>query len=493
MRYVKVLPFAAAASAIVIPDEATIRALATDKAQDVDDAVSSWWHSVPSADELRTSLGDLLSSSLEAVEHKASKLHEYIPDIEFDLFGNEDYEDDDGDHDHDGPPHHGPPLHDGRPPHHRPPHRGHRGDHGHHDISNLTVYQAISASNYTTKFAKLVDEFPDIIKALNSTKANHTVFAPIDRAFDKIPEHHKKPSKEFLEKLLEYHIVPGYFPAGRVLAGHTFPTLLKEEALGGRQQRLRIQLGLFGLRINFYSKIIAPNLTFKNGIVHGIESILVPPPPAQKIVELLPGSFSTLLLAAEKTGLADKAKEHSHDLTGLTIFAPTNSAFRRLGPAANAFLFNSERGLKYLKALLKYHIVANETLYSDAYYGHKKHDGDGDDEDKTVEGRATENGHFHVDLPTLLGDRRLSIDIARWYGLIEIKINGFTRVAVQDGVARDGVIHTLNSVLIPPHEQKGALPSGAEISVEDLVERLEGFVSDDGQDDVPVADWIGEL
>lgn len=252
MRYAKVLPFAAAASAIVIPDEATARSLAIDTAHDVDDAVSSWWHhAVPNADKIRSSVGDILTGSLEAVEHHASKLKDYIPDIEFDLFGDQDYDDEDdhnGDHDHDGPPHHERP-----PPRH--------GDHGNpHDAANLTIYQAISLSNYTTKFVKLVDEFPDIVKALNSTKANHTLFAPIDKAFDKIPEHHKKPSNEFLEKLLEYHLVPGYYPAGRVLASHTLPTLLEEGALGGRRQRLRVHLGLFGLRVNFYSKIIAPNL-----------------------------------------------------------------------------------------------------------------------------------------------------------------------------------------------------------------------------------------
>jgi len=471
MRYSTVLPFAAAASAIVIPDDVTLKSLALDDAQHVDNPVSSWWHSVPSADDIRTSVGDILSTSLEALEHQAKKIHDFIPDVEIDFF------------DHDG--------HDGHGRHpHRPPHRDHPDG---RDPSTYTIYEAIQASNYTKKFAKLVDDFPDIVQLLNSTKANHTLFAPIDKAFDKIPEHHKEPSKEFLEKILEYHIVPGLFPAGRVLAGHTFPTLLKEDALGGRRQRLRVHLSLFGLRVNFYSKIVAANLFFKNGVVHGVSSILVPPPPAEKIVSLLPGEFSTLLLAAEKTGLRREKddKDHDHSTSGLTIFAPTNTAFRRLGPAANAFLFNSEKGLKYLKALLKYHIVVNETLYSDAYYGHGK-----EEEEFTLTtsdgGHDHYKGQFHVDLPTLLDDKSLSIDIARWYGLIEIKINGFTRVAVQDGVAKDGVIHALQTVLIPPHEQRGAYPADTEISVEDLIEYLGPHVVE-GDEDAQKADWFGEL
>lgn len=52
--------------------------------------------------------------------------------------------------------------------------------------------------------------------------------------------------------------------------------------------------------------------------------------------------------------------------TGGTFFAPTNLAFKKLGPKVNAFLF-SRWGEKYLKALLKYHVVLDRTLYSDAY------------------------------------------------------------------------------------------------------------------------------
>lgn len=87
-------------------------------------------------------------------------------------------------------------------------------------------------------------------------------------------------------------------------------------------------------------------------------------------------------------------------------------------------------------------------------------------------------GYFHVDLPTLLEDRSLSIDIARYGALISIKINGFSGVAVQDGVAKDGVIHVVSSVLIPPKTPGGVAYQGEDISVEDLKDRLEEFVEE---------------
>ena len=64
-----------------------------------------------------------------------------------------------------------------------------------------------------------------------------------------------------------------------------------------------------------------------------------------------------------------------------------------------------------------------------------------------------------------------------------MRINGFSGVAVYDGVAKDGVIHSLNNVLIPPKKIGGELVEwdGEELEEEDLKERLEPFV--DGESD----------
>jgi len=306
-----------------------------------------------------------------------------------------------------------------------------------------------------------------VVDILNSTSSNFTVLAPTDKAFEKIPKHHK-PNKELLRNILAYHVSPDFYPAGRVLVTHTIPTTYHEEALGGEPQRLRLGLSLKGLTVNFYSKVVAVNIFGTNGVIHGIDSILLPPPQAAKIISLLPGEFSTLELALTKTGLDEALYKAPH--TGGTLFAPSNFAFRKLGPKINAFLFSSY-GEKYLKALLKYHIVANQTLYSDAFYGPKS--------EKDVDGETIPKGIFHVDLPTLLKDKSLSIDVGRYGGIINIRINGYTDVAVQDGLARDGVIHIPRSVLIPPKSPGGVAYQGEELTVEDLKERLEELVEDE--------------
>jgi uncharacterized surface protein with fasciclin (FAS1) repeats len=182
------------------------------------------------------------------------------------------------------------------------------------------------------------------------------------------------------------------------------------------------------------------------------------------------------LLGLGKTGLIDTLNKTSSSTTGGTFFAPPNSAFKKLGPRINAFLF-SPYGAKYLKALLEYHVVANQTLYSNAYYGPAAASVKGAD---SVEADAVP--YLHFDLSTLLEDKSLAVDVARYGPFISIKINGFVRVVVQDGLAKDGVIQVVSNVLIPPRKVPGAEAqfwNGEEMSVEEFVERLDPYVVDE--------------
>jgi uncharacterized surface protein with fasciclin (FAS1) repeats len=240
----------------------------------------------------------------------------------------------------------------------------------------------------------------------------------------------------------------------------------------------------------------------------------------------LPGTFSTLELGLTKTGVIDALNKT--DPIGLTLFAPTNFAFKRLGPRINAFLF-SKIGQKYLKALLEYHIVPDKTLYSTAYTPVKKGDGNEEEEvsvklDKLSQTPDNEKkhtcakkhnkksltskaksffdrwthqakdrmdtakafGHVHIDLPTLLADHPLAIDIFRHGPFVNIRINAVVPVTVQDGLAADGVIHVVPRVLIPPRKPGGkgeSVKEGEEeMSLEEFVERLEPFVEKDGDE-----------
>lgn len=123
---------------------------------------------------------------------------------------------------------------------------------------SLTIYQLISECPETTKFASHLNKHDDLVKLLNSTEAQHTLFVPTDEAFEHLP-FREKPSDEWIREALQYHIATDARTAHDLVRTQTVPTVLKEDWLGGRPQRLRASLTLKGLHINFLSNIVKPN------------------------------------------------------------------------------------------------------------------------------------------------------------------------------------------------------------------------------------------
>ena len=270
MRFINtLLPLAALTSAIVLPDEQMTNQLILESQKEpslfekLQGNAEDFWEGVEESFKnavafSENALDNAINVATDAAEQTRGTFECHASMSKFDVAGWLSTEGDaTGEIDAfeaEGPPHRKPPHK--RPPHHRkPPH------HGHPHKSDKTIYQLISSSKYTTKLAKLIDEYPDLVETLNGTAANYTLFAPTDKAFEKIHKGHKKPSKELIKKVLAYHVSPHFYPAGRILSTHTIPTALGEDSLGGEPQRLRVGLGLFkGLNINFYSKVVAANI-----------------------------------------------------------------------------------------------------------------------------------------------------------------------------------------------------------------------------------------
>lgn len=203
----KLLPFVAGiAIANQIPLQPPSHQIVLDDASDG----HKWWHSLPSVESVSSAVDSLLDTTASTAKHLHDKV---LQDLEY--------------------------LSERPKP--KPNHR--------------TIYQTINEHPHTTKFAELIDEFPDLVARLNDTKASQTIFVPVDRAFEHIPDDHK-PDKEVLEKIINYHIVDDVYSAKQVLKSYTIPTLHAENFLGGEHQRLRPGLDLRGANINFYSRIV---------------------------------------------------------------------------------------------------------------------------------------------------------------------------------------------------------------------------------------------
>jgi uncharacterized surface protein with fasciclin (FAS1) repeats len=246
--------------------------------------------------------------------------------------------------------------------------------------------------------------------------------------------------EEFLKKVLLYHAAPGFLDFSALFKVNTIPSYLESSKGGiGEDEKQRLRITRFGWKVNGLSKIIAGNIFAKNGVIHALDNFIILPPHASTIAEILPTLFSTTALALHKTGLLESLPEGPK-----TFFAPSNRAWESLGFKVNAFLF-SRFGEKYLAALLKYHVVPGKVVYSD-YRIIPKKDDDGE--------KDQEEGYFHADLETLLGDKKIIVDIYRHGGFTKWRVNGHVPVFLDDVIARDGVIQVPARVLIPSRSEQ---------------------------------------
>jgi uncharacterized surface protein with fasciclin (FAS1) repeats len=133
--------------------------------------------------------------------------------------------------------------------------------------------------------------------------------------------------------------------------------------------------------------------------------------PAQAIIQLLvsAGTFTTLAMAAEAADLSDTLMKKGR----FTVFAPTDDAFKKLPPGAFEALLKDRAKLK---AVLKYHIIAGHLLTEDLKSG---------------------------EMATL---QRLTLTVE--VSGAEVRVNG-ARVTQADMVAANGVVHGIDSVILP--------------------------------------------
>lgn len=117
-----------------------------------------------------------------------------------------------------------------------------------------------------------------------SSKGPYTVFAPLNKAFEKLPEGTlttllKPENKALLQSILTYHVVAGNLDSKAVVAaiqkGNGSVTLTTVQggklvaSLDGSNVILTDEKGQ-------KSKIVAVDVTCSNGVVHVIDTVLMP-------------------------------------------------------------------------------------------------------------------------------------------------------------------------------------------------------------------------
>jgi transforming growth factor-beta-induced protein len=283
------------------------------------------------------------------------------------------------------------------------------------------VDTAIAAGQFTTLVAAI--QAAGLESTLRTTD-NITVFAPTDAAFAKIGKSQLDAiiaDKALLTKILTYHV------AGRVVTAEQIISAQRGtiRTLQGEKVSFAVQDGKVILNGNVM--VTATDIRAKNGIVHVIDTVLLPPSltappkPTKDVVDTAigAGQFTTLVAAVQAAGLESTLRNASN----ITVFAPTDAAFAKLGTdTINALLADKAA----LSNILRYH-VGFPQVTSEQFIRR------GNGSIFTLNGQAV----------------RYQVKDGKLF------LNDTVLVVTADVRATNGIIHVIDTVLTPPVRHGG--------------------------------------
>ncbi len=240
-----------------------------------------------------------------------------------------------------------------------------------------------------------------------------TVFAPTDDAFAKLPEGTVEALLEdipALTDILLYHVVSSEVVAEDVI------TLEEAETLLGDNVSIRVEDG--NVYIND-AMVVITDIMASNGVIHVIDSVLLPPAEEESLgsivdIAVADGRFTTLVAALQAAGLAETLAGDGP----FTVFAPTDDAFAKLPEGTVESLLED---IPALTDILLYHVVSGEVLAEQV-----------------------------VTLNSVKALNEKFVEIEVMDGMVYLND---AQVVITDIEADNGVIHVIDTVLLPPESQ----------------------------------------
>ncbi len=227
-----------------------------------------------------------------------------------------------------------------------------------------------------------------------------TVFAPTDDAFSGVdlPE-----DNDQLADILQYHVVSGNIESGDLMPPQT------AEALAGGNLFVTAENG--DIIINNNATVTTPDVGASNGTIHVINQVLLPN-QFLDIVQIAQKDFNltSLVTALSNANLVSTLKGDGP----FTVFAPTNAAFEEASSTIESLTENQ------VAEVLQYHAAAANLLAGNLSDGQTI---------TTVQGE----------------DITVNID-----GEGNVTLNGSVNVVEVNREGTNGVVHIIDSVLVPP-------------------------------------------
>ena len=278
------------------------------------------------------------------------------------------------------------------------------------------VETAVAAGNFKTLVAAV--QAAELVDTLNG-KGPFTVFAPTDEAFAKLPKGTlemllKPENKAKLAAILTYHVVPGSVKAADVVKLKNAATV--------QGQRVDIKVNAGKVMVDG-ANVVATDVACSNGVIHVIDTVILPVDGTIVDVAAKNGSFNTLVAAVKAAGLVETLSGKGP----FTVLAPTDAAFAKL-PAGTLEMLLKPENKKQLVDILTYHVVPGVAAYSDQVVKMSQ-------------------------VPTVLGT---PITVTVTEG--KVRLND-SNVVATDVEASNGVIHVVDTVILPTVKKTADAPT----------------------------------
>ncbi len=292
-----------------------------------------------------------------------------------------------------------------------------------------TLVDAVVAS---PRFSTLKDAV--VAEGLATTLAGdnggdgYTVLAPTNAAFAALPDGliGDLVTDGLLDDVLLYHVVP--------LTALEATVVTLDEAPTAAGENIDVEFEDGTVVLDGRVQVISTDIEAENGVIHVIDAVLVPGAFPGTIVDVLVASprFSTLVDAVVAEDLAGTLAGDNGG-NGFTVFAPTNDGFDRLPDGLVADVAAAD----LLTDVLLYHVLGAEV------------------DSEAAIGAATGGGAVATLAPTGSGNfLALAVDVDADDDLF---LDGRTEVTYTDIETENGVIHVLDSVLVPGVDFPGTL------------------------------------
>lgn len=260
---------------------------------------------------------------------------------------------------------------------------------------------AVADGRFTTLVTAL--QAADLVGAL-SGEGPFTVFAPTDEAFAKLPAGTVESLLKdipALTNILLYHVVSGKVMAADVV------NLKSATTLQGKDIQIKVE----GDKVMINdAQVIITDIEAANGVIHVIDSVILPPTKTIVDAAVEDGRFTTLVAALQAADLVEALKGEGP----FTVFAPTDEAFAKLPAGTIEGLL---KDIPALTNILLYHVVPGKLMAADV---------------------LAQNY-----LTTLQGESvRISSDMGK------AMINE-AQIIITDIETDNGVIHVIDSVILP--------------------------------------------